>query len=607
MKAIILLLLIFGATAHGEDIHWQSWSRATFDLAESSDRMIFLDVGMEGCTACRNMDEITYADPAVIEMLNRHFVPISVDSEARPDIGERYSDWAWPALIFMAPDATQVLAIRGNRLPRNFIPILQELLDKHADDALVADELAPYAAQPAPVATTLSTIRDRVRRQLDRVLNEQRGGWSRRGISSTSGARTQHLFFRAHLYDNADLRSLALRTADGYLQMLDHVWGGVYGSYFFASGGFIPEKRISRQANALRVFAEAYQVTRDVRYRNGLRKVDEYLQNWMASKQGTYFTSQEDTPPGLTERFSVRDYWNFEQAHQRRQFGIPPIDHAVYTDKNGEVIAAYVRAFEATGEINYLRVAERAARNLMSERLTPDGWMLQSVTNEGVVSDNRMREHYTGAKPFLGAQAWFGTGLLALYRATGNPLWFEEAHGLVDVMIELLVDAANGGFYSSQADDTARHVPLRKPLEQNAVAAKLLYDLSVYSQDSRYESLASRAIQAVAHPGIVGREGKVTGELALALEQLVAAYVEFTIVGAADDAAAQALFDGVVATYHPRKLAHFEAPGRYPDRGRPALYICNPDFCTVPIEDPRDIARHLEPLRGPAVSHGAGH
>ncbi len=427
MKTAILIILLASASAVGDDIDWRDWSDATFAFAAASNRLIFLDVGMEGCTACRNMDEITYANPAVIEMLNRHFVAISIDSEARPDIGERYSDWAWPALIFMAPDATQVLAIRGNRLPRNFIPILEEIVDQHANDALVADALAPYAAPPEPVATTISIIRDRVRRQLDRVLNEQQGGWSRRGVSSTSGARTQHLFFRAHLYDNADLRALALMTADGYLKMLDQVWGGVYGSVFFESGGFVPEKRISRQANALRVFAEAYQVTGDVRYRNGIRKVDEYLQNWMASRQGTYFTSQEDAPPGLTERFTVRDYWNFDLEHQRRQFGIPPIDHAVYTDKNGEVINGYVRAFEATGEINYLRVAERAAHRLIAERRTPDGWMLQSVASAPVDSDNRMREHYTGAKPFLGAQAWFGTGLLALYLATGDTPWLDTA------------------------------------------------------------------------------------------------------------------------------------------------------------------------------------
>ena len=57
-------------------------------------------------------------DETVIDLVNTHFMPIEVDAEARPDIGERYSDWAWPATIFLAPDATQVLAIRGRRLPR---------------------------------------------------------------------------------------------------------------------------------------------------------------------------------------------------------------------------------------------------------------------------------------------------------------------------------------------------------------------------------------------------------------------------------------------------------------------------------------------------------
>jgi hypothetical protein len=39
-------------------------------------------------------------------------------------------------LIFLAPDGTQVLGVRGNRLPRNFIPILNDLIAKHEAGAL---------------------------------------------------------------------------------------------------------------------------------------------------------------------------------------------------------------------------------------------------------------------------------------------------------------------------------------------------------------------------------------------------------------------------------------------------------------------------------------
>ena len=57
--------------------------------------------------------------------------------------------------------------------------------------------------------------------------------------------------------------------------------------------------------------------------------------------------------------------------------------------------------------------------------------------------------------------------------------------------------------------------------------------------------------------------------------------------------ASQALYEAGLQTYRPRKLLHYEAPGRYPERQRPAMYICNPDMCSVPIEDPALVAEQV--------------
>lgn len=118
---------------------------------------------MEGCTACNRMERVTYRNEHVIELLNKHFLAIAVDAQARPDVGERYSDWAWPATAFLLPDTTQVFAMAGNRLPRNFIPILKDLIDRHQNGKLQADPNSPYVAPRQPADTELTRIRDQVR------------------------------------------------------------------------------------------------------------------------------------------------------------------------------------------------------------------------------------------------------------------------------------------------------------------------------------------------------------------------------------------------------------------------------------------------------------
>ena len=582
-------------TAAEQSINWNEWSQAPFAQAQSENKIILIDVGMEGCTACRWMDEVTYADPAVVQLVNASFVAIAVDAEARPDIGERYSDWAWPATIFMAPDTTQVLALRGNRLPRNFIPILNELIEKQKTGELTADDLAPYSAAPKPTETDLTIIRNKIRAQLDNNLDEGFGSWGGRRISTTSGALIQHLFFRAHLYNMQALRELGINSAKSYLRAIDPVWGGVFVAAFHQDPnasrkmgklGAIPEKRIANQAHALNAFAEAYRQTGETIYLQAIKDVDRYLQQWLMDADGTFYTSQEDDPPQLPANMSADDYWILASASERQRYGVPPIDHAVYTDKNGELITAYVNAYEATKNSNYLQAAIRTAQSIIDNRRHEQGWITQARSSQATKNDKRMRSFFAEEKPFLSAQAWFGTALLALYRSSADEEYLRLATEIADAMLAQLYDNKLGGFYSTRADETVSIIGPRKPLEQNAVAARFFYDLWVYTKQKRFQGIPEQTIRAVALPDIIEREGKVVGQLALTLEKLTAAYVEFSVVGTKDDKKAQALFKAGMDAYHPRKLLHYEKAGRYPVRSRPAMYICNPDMCSLPIEDP---------------------
>ena len=55
MTRIFLLVFVltgcFSSLAQAEKIAWQPWAKAPFLQAQAEDKMILLDVGMEGCTA----------------------------------------------------------------------------------------------------------------------------------------------------------------------------------------------------------------------------------------------------------------------------------------------------------------------------------------------------------------------------------------------------------------------------------------------------------------------------------------------------------------------------------------------------------------------------
>jgi uncharacterized protein YyaL (SSP411 family) len=145
-----------------------------------------------------------------------------------------------------------------------------------------------------------------------------------------------------------------------------------------------------QEAHALAAFAEGYHVTGDARWLEAARSVHRYLRDWMLAPEGTFYSTQQDDAPRLPSSMSAREYYELPDA-ERRRYGIPAIDHGIYTDQNGPVVAAYVRLYEATGDRESLEIARRAADVLLRERQQASGVVLQFRADGAVRADERLR------------------------------------------------------------------------------------------------------------------------------------------------------------------------------------------------------------------------
>jgi uncharacterized protein YyaL (SSP411 family) len=86
------------------NINWQPWSDSVFAQAQKEGRFVLLNLGAVWCHWCHVMDEITYRDPKVIELIRSHYIPVWVDEDSRPDLSNRYEDYGWPATIVFGAD-----------------------------------------------------------------------------------------------------------------------------------------------------------------------------------------------------------------------------------------------------------------------------------------------------------------------------------------------------------------------------------------------------------------------------------------------------------------------------------------------------------------------
>ncbi|MEM7291785.1 MAG: DUF255 domain-containing protein [Pseudomonadota bacterium] len=583
-KFLALMALLWSSIVSAE-IEWRHWEANAFRAAKAQNLPIMVNVGHEGCTACRWMERNTFSDREVSQFVNQNFIAIQVDSEARPDIGERYSDWAWPATAFLKPDGQQAFAIRGSRRPDDFLKLLERVVERHQAGELRNDGAAPYVAAANARTGPLREIQAQVRAQLDGAFDRERGGWGAVKVLEVAEPTLQ-MFARGYLYGDKDATEGALKTAAGFSRQVDPVWGGVFYASFDSWTNTVKELRLESQAAGLAVFADALQVSGDERYVEALERLVLYLTEQTQAQNGLFYGSQKDLIEGLPTGLSAKDYYGMS-ANERLKFGKPATDTVTYSDLNARAIWGLSRAYQASGDEAFLGAATDAARALR-KRQTGEGWLRQ-LPLAAVDAGTRVHAMDSNERPYLRAQAHGGLAFLAMYQLSADDSWLRAARGVLRGM-RILQDEELGGYYASPLTPVEGIVGGRKPLEDNAVAARFVYWMGVLNQDDKLKADAEAVIRSVALPNIVAREGKVTGNLAMTLELLINGYVEFSIVGEVSDPRANALHSEALRFYEPRKLVHYEAPGRYPDLGKPAMYICNDQQCTVPIFKPEDVA-----------------
>jgi uncharacterized protein YyaL (SSP411 family) len=567
------------------EFSWSSWERAAFDHAREHDKIILINVVAQWCHWCHVMDETTYEDPEVAALLAEHFVTIRVDSDARPDIAERYRRWGWPATAFLTPEAEGVLELRGYRDPQTFAAILRELIADR-DAGTLARRERPSTAESKPSQGDLAGLHATWIPVLDDFYDVEAGGWGQKQKYPWPGP-IEFSLLRARTRGETVWQQHALHTLDGHRQLIDPVWGGMF-QYSVRGVWTMPhfEKIAVIQAGAIENFAHAWMITRDPKWLAAAHDITRYLLEHMQDDSGGFWTSQDADvrPPEPSDRPTIlgTDYYAMTDA-QRREVGMPRTDTHVYADLNGAIIHAMTELWRVTRDPELLAAAEKAADRLIRTHRDPSGGFRHGESSEGPLH--------------LADQVTMGRALLGLHRITGDRRWLDHAHELAEFLQRELA-AEGGGFWAHQADPDAVGVfaQRRMPPEENGLAAQFLLELHGIedgdgSVTTPWRELAEGAVLAVGTPAILEPEGKVISRWLFAIELLRNEAVDITVVGEVGDPQADALWHAALELWEPRASFERSRPGeRYPTSGGPAVYLCTSQTCSTPIRDAAGLA-----------------
>lgn len=582
MRKYLAIALIFIATAPragtGGAIAWEPWSEEVFDRARRENRFVLLDLEAVWCHWCHVMNKTTYRDPRVIELIKTRYIPVRVDQDSRPDISRRYENWGWPATVVFNAAGTEIVKRRGYMNPRVMASVLQAIIDDPSPVDYGDNEPIDEYARSALLAPN---VREHLERTYYETHDPELGG-RKQPQKFMHWDTMEYSLLRAEQGD-ALSETMAKQTLDGALKLIDPAWGGAYQySTHFDWEHPHYEKIMSFQAEYIRLYALAYRHFGDARYLQAARDIHRYVTEFLRGPDGAYYVSQD---ADLIKGEHSEAYFALDDAGRRR-LGLPAIDKNQYARENGWMIHALAILYTATGERRYLVDALAAAHWVLANRALPQGGFRHGADDP--------------AGPYFEDTLSMGRAFLGLYLATADRRWLAHAERAADFIEKNFRGAAPG--YVTSVDPKDSKLKPKVVLEENILMARFANLLHRYTGAHRYRESAEHAMRHLATAQVAlspfGGPGILQAGFELANDPL-----HITIVGPKMDPQAAALHDaalGYPAVYRriewwDRREGAMPNPDvRYPALPRAAAFVCTNGACSLPIFEPKDIARQVE-------------
>jgi uncharacterized protein YyaL (SSP411 family) len=466
------------------EIAWRDWSADSFGRARSERKPVLLSIVVSWSQACRAMDSTSYADPAVVTIVEERFIPIRVDADRRPDISERYSLGGWPTTAFLSADGALVGG--GTYVaPERMAAVLQQAaaaFETRADEIAAlgmlehpADQMRPGPRAPEPCEHALIEC-------VFATFDERHGGFG--SAPKFPIVAPIRLALQLHR-DEPDARAAHIASLS-----LDAIgWGALHdevdGGFFRCADGRTweqphREKLLGVNAALIDLYLDAAEVLGSQRYADRAQDALRYVQNWLAD--------QVDGGWAGSQRADAEMDGHRQDAGAPRP--APEIDRTLIASGNAAMTSAALHAAHAFQDDALGAFALRSLERLLSTCYKPGDGVARYV-------DGRTR-----VAGFLEDQLAVARACLDAHDATGNIVYEMMAEEIARHAMRTMWDEECGAFSDRTRPPAEEAIGLLRrricPFEDNCEGAIVLRRLAASSGDSRFEAAADSALAAVA-------------------------------------------------------------------------------------------------------------
>jgi uncharacterized protein YyaL (SSP411 family) len=291
-------------------VDWFPWSDEALETAQKSDKLLLISVGYSSCHWCHVMEEESFTDNEVANVMNSNFINIKVDREERPDLDEIYmkalvlmtGSGGWPMNIIALPDGTPIWG--GTYVPKNqWIQVLNQVsgfYNTRKDDVLEYAKSVKEGVQKEGLVK--AAPRDDVyNSELQIDLAEKAFKYADKANGGIGSGQKFPLpsmlnFFMRYSneYKSKEMKEFVfnslIQISRGGIN--DRIDGGFH-RYTVDNSWHIPhfEKMLYDNAQLLSVYSNGYKLFKEDRFLKELHNIYNFLDSKMTGDNGLIFSS----------------------------------------------------------------------------------------------------------------------------------------------------------------------------------------------------------------------------------------------------------------------------------------------------------------------------